>query len=98
MESKIANITNWVTKVVLNTKSTEAENKIPDTTGFITTPEFNRLTKISCDVEIKEAAKGLASRSQVHNGLDTADKSREKKLQTFDLSYFNSRTCFNNDG
>ena len=31
----------------LNTKATETENKIPDTTGFITTPEFNRLTKLN---------------------------------------------------
>ena len=75
----------------MNTKSTEIENKILDTTtGFINTLEFNRLTKISFDATIKGAAKILASKSQVDNPLDIAGKSREniRKLQTFDLSYF----------
>ena len=39
--------------VALNAKSTETENKIPDSTGFINTPEFNKLTKISFDTRTK---------------------------------------------
>ena len=31
------------TKATLNTKAAEIENKMPDNTGFITTPEFNKL-------------------------------------------------------
>ena len=44
----------------LNTKDTEIESKIPDTTAFITPPEFNTLTKISFDARMKEATKSLA--------------------------------------
>ena len=51
------------TKATLNTEVTEIENKVPDTTGFITTPEFNRLTKISFVAKMKQAAKILASKN-----------------------------------
>ena len=63
VESEIPDITILTTKVALNTKSIEIEKKPSDATGFITTPEFNRLTKISCDTKIKKASKGLASKS-----------------------------------
>ena len=46
-------------------------------TGFITNPGFNRSRKISFDVRAKEAAQSLASKSQVDNTLDIADKNRE---------------------
>ena len=65
------------TKAALNTKATEIENKLlDDTTGFITTLEFNRLTNISFDVRIIEAAKILANKNQVDNRLYTAGKNR----------------------
>ena len=51
------------TKATLNTEVTEIENKVPDTTGFITTPEFNRLTKISFGAKMKQAAKILVSKN-----------------------------------
>ena len=63
VESEIPDITILTTKVALNTKSIEIEKKPSDATGFITTPEFNRLTKISCDKKMKKASKGLASKS-----------------------------------
>ena len=50
-----------MTKTLLITKATEIENKIPDTTGSVITPEFNRLTKRSFKTRIKEATKSLAS-------------------------------------
>ena len=62
---KITGITNLATKASLNKKVTEIGNKISDTIGFITTPEFNRLTKISFDARIKQEAKSLASKIQV---------------------------------
>ena len=46
LKKKQPDITNLDTKISLNTKATETENKIPDTTSFLTTPEINRLTKI----------------------------------------------------
>ena len=93
VECKTNGITNLATTAVLNTKATEIENKELDIAGFITTSVFNRLSKISFDSRIKEAAKSVARKSQLDNALDIADKSREKirKLQTFDLSYFNGR-------
>ena len=36
--------------------------KIPDTKGFITKPEFNKLIKISIDEKMKEAAQILAKK------------------------------------
>ena len=51
----------------MNAKAIEIENKITNTSSFITTPEFNRLTKISFDVRIKEAEKGLGSKTEKKN-------------------------------
>ena len=85
---------------MLNTKSAETGNNVPDTTSFIYTSEFKRLTKISFDVRIKEIAKSFASESQVDNALEIADKNREKikKLQTTDFSCFTGKNYFENDG
>ena len=56
---KITGITNLATKASLNKKVTEIGNKISDTTGFTSTPEVNRLTRI------KQEAKNFASKIQV---------------------------------
>ena len=48
-------ITNLAAKAALNIKITEIKTKVPGTTGFITTHEFNRVRKITFD------AKSLAS-------------------------------------
>lgn len=71
-------ITNLVTEAALSTKVTEIENKIPDTADLISTPEFNRLTKISFDVKMRGAVKNLANKSQTDNAIDIADKNRGK--------------------
>ena len=67
----------------MNTKVTEIETKIPDTTSFIITLEFIRLAK-KVLMPKKEAVK-TASKSQEENALNIANKNREKikKLQTF---------------
>ena len=52
-------VTGLVTTASLNTKPKEIENKIPETRGFITTPEFKRLTKINFKAETKQEIKGL---------------------------------------
>ena len=64
---KVRDITNLATRAIFNTKVTEIENKIPDITGSLTTPGFNRLTKICFDTRMKEA-NILASKSQVDSG------------------------------
>ena len=55
-ESKTPEITNLAITATLDTKATEIENKIPDITNFITSPEFNRLAKVSFDAEIKKTS------------------------------------------
>ena len=55
-------VTGLVTTASLNKKAKEIENKIPETRGFITTPEFKRLTKIHFIAEIKREAKGLQAK------------------------------------
>ena len=42
-EHKITEMTYLATWFALNTRATEIENKIPDTAGFINTPDSNRL-------------------------------------------------------
>ena len=74
----MADITNRVTKAILNPKATLTEKKTPDTTGFINNLEFNILTKLSFDARVEEAPKGLPSKIQVDNALDVADKNRKK--------------------
>ena len=44
-------------KLALNTKAAEIENKIPDATGFISIPEFNRFKKKSFDTWCKNETK-----------------------------------------
>ena len=46
-------------KLALNTKAAEIENKIPDATGFISIPEFNRFKKkvLILDTRMKQKAK-----------------------------------------
>ena len=72
---KIPDITNLTTKGAMRTKLAECEStmavhnrkpqkmktKIPDTTDFITTPEFNRLTKTNFDTRMKQESQDLAS-------------------------------------
>ena len=58
----------WLPKLLPVQKDTEIENKIPDTTSFITTPNFNRLTKLSLKSEVT---------------LDLGDKNRVKMKNLF---------------
>ena len=78
IENKTRSVTDLVTTFFLNTKATEIENKTPDTKGFITSPEFSKLTKIHFDSRMKETTKNLASKSQADAPLNRADKNREK--------------------
>ena len=66
-ESRIPDITNLAAKPGINTKATKIENKLPVTTHFVATPEFHRLSKMSVNARIKEAAKISPSKIQVDN-------------------------------
>ena len=78
----MSDITSISTKATLNTKTRKIENKIRDTTGFIATSEFNRLTKIRFDVRMKEATKSLASKARVTIALDIAGRNRQNIQKT----------------
>ena len=60
-------------------KPQRLKKKVPDTTRFITTPEFNRLTKINFDATMKQESRSLASKMS-STALDIADKV-EKKIK-----------------
>ena len=79
IENKICNFTGFVTTAGLNAKATKIGSKKHDTASFITTQEFNRLTKIRFDAKMKEAAKILASKSKVDHALDKKIKIERKK-------------------
>ena len=77
-------------------KSCRYWKQVPDTAGFNTTPEFNRLT-INFEVNIKQEIRRLASKFRVDTAPDIAGKKQIKqiiKLHTFDLS---RRRHFGND-
>lgn len=63
----------WLPRLI-SIKKPQRLKKISDNTGFITTPDFNRLTKIIFDVKMKKKSKSLASKIEVHNALSIADK------------------------
>ena len=66
---------------------------------LINKKEINRLTKISFDKRMKEAAKTLSSKTGASNALDLEDKNKKniEKLQTFDSSYFLGKSYFGDD-
>ena len=104
---KNPNITNVATKVAFNAKTTEIENKITLASSFITTPEFNRLTKLTFDRRMKKKTKSLPTESETKSELNLRDTNIEKMkilkcmIQIISflkviLKYF--KTPFNNYG
>ena len=81
-------------------KTEDVEKKIPDTSNFIETEDFNSLTKINFDTRIAEASKNLATTIQVKTLIEWGDKNSEKlkRLQEFDLSYFIGKNYLDDDG
>ena len=71
---------------------------IPDTSKFIVTQEFDRLTKMKLYGRIAEIPKNLENKKEAENSLDLGDQKREKvkKLQAFVLSYLIGKSCFDN--
>ena len=73
-------IASLATQAAINPKATEIENKIPDTTGFITSLELNR--KKNDDAKMKEATKSLPTKKQVDAALDV------KKIKVETKSFY----------
>ena len=55
VEKKIPITSSLIITSVLNTNTNEVENKIPDHTKYITTPEFNKLTAENIAARSKQA-------------------------------------------
>ena len=115
VENKIPNVSNLVKKNY-NTKINETEQSINDhdqSSKYITTPEFNKLTVENFTARLKQAK--LARKSDIAYFVKKFDKLKKnkkinsnktkhvlvendfKKLQTFDPSLFISQSYFYND-
>ena len=68
----MANTSSLVTTIVLNTKISEVENKIPDNSKYITTQEFNTLTAENFEVKLKLA--DLVNKTGFDNKLTSFNK------------------------
>lgn len=90
IKGKIPDISNLTTKAALNGIATEIEKKIPDNGKFITTPEFNNLTKLNFDDRMKEGAEKLGTKEKVNISINLGDKNKKKieRFQIPDPNYF----------
>ena len=62
---------------------------MPGTIGFITTPDINRLAKISFDERMKDLGKNLATKIQVMCTINlTTITKTNAKLHMFNSSHF----------
>ena len=94
VENKIPIVNNLVKKPDYNTKVSESNKKITDhTTEFnkLKLAQANLVTKTAFDNELKKYNKKIVSNK-------TKNLLIEKKLNTFDLSYFNGKNYFNENG
>ena len=111
VENKILSVCNLVEKTDYNTKVTEIEKKLTDHKhdGYITTPEFNKLTTENCAARLKQS--NLVTKTDFDakllslNRKITLNKTNQlvtenelKKLKTFDSIYFCGKSHFEDDG
>ena len=77
-------------KKILKIRLKMFSKKILNTSKFIKTQEFNRLSKIKFNGTMVETSKKFATKNQVEIALDLEHENRDKtkRIQTFDLSYF----------
>ena len=99
IKGKIPDISNLTTKAALNGIATEIEKKIPDNGKFITTPEFNNLTKLNFDDRMKEGAEKLGTKEKVNISINLGDKNKKKieRFQITDPNYFIGKSNFEDD-
>ena len=61
-----------MTATVLNTKISDVENKIPDSSKYITTQEFNKATAENLEARLKQA--DLVNKTGFYNKLRSLNK------------------------
>ena len=111
VENKIPNISNLVKKTDYNTKVTETENKLDNQNHdkYIDTSEFNKLAVDVFNARIAQAnlivKTDFDAKLSSLNGKITKDKTDHlivknelNKLKTFDSSYYNDKSYFEEDG
>ena len=69
---KISDPSGLVTATVLNTKISDVENKIPDSSKYITTQEFNKATAENLEARLKQA--DLVNKTGFYNKLTSLNK------------------------
>ena len=84
VENKIPNITNLAT----TTAVTAVENKIPEHSKYVTTPEFNKITAESFTARLAQA--NLASKNDIANFLKKTDF--YDKLKTLNKKFTSNET------
>ena len=111
VENKIPNISNLVKKADYNTEVTEIENKLNNHNHdkYIDTSEFNKLavdvfnariaqanliTKTDFDAKLSSLNKKITKNKTKHLLVE----SELNNLKTFDFSYFNGKSHFEEDG
>ena len=72
LTKKIPDTSGLATTIVLNTKISEVENKIPDNSKYITTKEFNTLRAENFAARLKQA--DLVNKSDFDNKLTSFNK------------------------
>ena len=111
VENKIPSVSDLVNKTDYNTKITEIENKLNDHNHdkYIDTQEFNTLagdvfktrmaqvnliTKTDFDAKLSSLNRKITKNKSKHLLVEN----EFKKLKTFDSSYFNDKSHFDEDG
>ena len=111
-KNKILDVNSLVKKTDYNIKISEIEKKVSDYNHdeYIATTEFNKLaagvfterlagaglvTRTDFDTKLKSLNKNLSNSNKTKHLLV---KNELKKLQTFDSSYFQGKSDFENDG
>ena len=111
LENKIPSVSNLVKKTDYNTKVTEIENKLNNHNHdkYIETSEFNKLAGDVCNARLAEAnlitKTDFDAKLQSLNRKITQNKTKHllvegelNELKTFDSSYFNGKSYFEEDG
>ena len=89
IEGKVPDFNNLATKTALTT----VENKIPSVSSLVKKTDYN--TKIT---EIENTVSGLDSKIRTNKTISMSIENLFKKLQKLDLSYFNGKSHFEEDG
>ena len=111
VEKNPPDVSSLVKKIYYDTKITEIEKKLTDHdhAKYITTPEFNTMAASVFNARLAQA--NLVTKTDFANTVSSLDskivanktknesiENESKNLKTFDSSYFNGKSPFEEDG